>query len=152
MESLLPEHILSMAQVGFCVYEAYSMPNHYAAYSLTFFATLTLKAASELAYPTIAPLGSIVKKDFEEMFNHEVHASAPATIILPTNTILHVDDVLLINCMLPNEFSKGKQSVTLTLSIGGQETTSVYHFSKVWTSTLLSSVFTNGFIALAPSL
>ncbi|KIJ91595.1 hypothetical protein K443DRAFT_114809 [Laccaria amethystina LaAM-08-1] len=119
-----------MAQVDFRAYEAYSMPNRYAAYSSTFFATLTLKAASELLYPTIAPPGSVVKKNFEEMFNHEVHASAPATLILPTDTIPHVDDVLPIIRMLPNEFSKGKRSVTLTLSIGGQETTSVYHFSK----------------------
>jgi len=29
---LLPEYILSMAQVGFHAYEAYSMPNSYAAY------------------------------------------------------------------------------------------------------------------------
>jgi len=71
-----------------------------------FFATLTLKAASELLYPTIAPPGSIVMKDFEEIFNHEVHTSAPATIILPTDTIPHVDDILPIIRMLPNEFSK----------------------------------------------
>jgi len=56
------------------------------------------------------------------MFNHKVHTSAPATIILPTDTIPHVDDVLLIIHML---LTKGKQSVTLMLSIGGQETMSV---------------------------
>ena len=120
-----------MAQVDFRTYETYSTPNRYAAYSSMFFATLTFKDASELVYPVIAPPGSIVYGNFDEMFSSEVHASASATVILPSDIIPHVDDVLPIIRALPAKFSSGMRSVMLTLFVGGQKMTFAYHFSKV---------------------
>lgn len=108
-----------MAQVDFGAYEIYSTPNRYAAYSSMFFATLTFKDASELVYPVIAPPGSIVYRNFDEMFSSEVHASASATVILPSDIIPHMDDVLPIIRALPAKFSSGMQSVMLTLFVGG---------------------------------
>ena len=120
-----------MAQVDFRAYESYSTPNRYAAYSSTFFATLTFKDASELVYPILTPPGSIVYENFDDMFSSEVHASAPATVILPSDIIPHLDDVLPIIRALPSKFSLGMRSVMLTLFVGGQKMTFAYHFSKV---------------------
>ena len=92
-----------MSQVDFQAYETYPTLNRYAAYSLTFFATLTFKDASELVYPRITPPGSIIYGNFDEMFSSEVHMSAPATVILPSNIIPHVDDVLPIIRTFPKK-------------------------------------------------
>ena len=109
-------------------YASYSSPPSSAAYSAQFFSRLTFSRVSDFDYPVVAPVNSVISFVFEE----QVPSDATATVVLPGETILHLDDVLKIYHEMPVAFIRGKRSVVVQFVTSSSCIVQKrYHFSKV---------------------
>ncbi|KAG0703648.1 hypothetical protein DFH29DRAFT_915469 [Suillus ampliporus] len=117
-------------------YELYSTPNPFSAYSNNYFRCITSENAVPLEFPEIALAGLVSRW----CFDLDVPGSAIATVILPGEIVLHLDDLQPIIQDMEEAFSKGARSVSIDAIINGQPISQVYHFTKIPKSVLQTQV------------
>ena len=110
-------------------FSKYVTPATLSAFSASDFSSMTFERATELTYPKIAALNSIVSW----CYSINIPTSAAGTIIILGDIIPNSVDLLPIFCGMEDAFGEGMRSVVLTIMLAetGSKNTYEYHFAKV---------------------
>ncbi|KAF8876525.1 hypothetical protein CPB84DRAFT_1817681 [Gymnopilus junonius] len=88
-------------------FQDYASPPPHLTFSTNHFGSLTIASATELSYPTIALIGSVVSATFSD----EIPGSGSATVITPNEVIPTYSDLTNITASIEDAFLNGMRSV-----------------------------------------
>ena len=120
-------------------FSTYSTPNALSPYSAQYFRELRFQDTKQLAYPTIAHIGSVSQWIFER----EEYNDVSAVEIEANEVIPHIEDIWPIISDMDSAFHDGFRSVVIVCCIDGVGVTRAYHMSKVCQVKIGQSVESN---------
>jgi hypothetical protein len=105
----------------------YTSPPKTAKYSATWFKQLTFSNATDIIYPAAHKSHAIS----QWTFSPDIPSGQAATVIAANEAVPSMEDLAPILQGMESAYSTGSRSVAVTLTVAGESSSHLYHFSKV---------------------
>ncbi|KAJ7234080.1 hypothetical protein C8J57DRAFT_1015711, partial [Mycena rebaudengoi] len=105
----------------------YTSPPKTAKYSATWFKQLTFSNATDIIYPAAHKSHAIS----QWTFSPDIPSGQAATVIAVNEAVPSMEDLAPILQGMESAYSTGSRSVAVTLTVAGESSSHLYHFSKI---------------------